>query len=283
MRICRFAGGYGLVDGTEVIDISAYVSCGPDGNHPGDPLIRSLAKLRGLDPDTLGKGNRRRLADVQMLSPVRSPSKILAAPNNYRDHSAEMQADTAVNFGRMATLDEAGFFLKANTSLVGPSEGIALRFPDRRTDHEVELVIVIGDAVTRPIEAPDAMAFVAGYALGLDITLRGPEERSLRKSIDTYTVLGPWLVTRDEVQDPATIGMRLSINGELRQSTVLSEMIFSVAEQIAYASRFYALYPGDLIYTGTPAGVGPIRPGDVIHAEADMLGHMDVAVRLADT
>lgn len=180
------------------------------------------------------------------------------------------------------TLHEAGFFLKATSSLVGPSEGIVLRFPDRRTDHEVEAVAVIGDIVTTPVSAAEALDHVAGYSIGLDITLRGPEERSLRKSIDTYAVLGPWLVTADEIPDLSRLTMRLSLNGSLRQSVRLSEMLFDVAEQIVCASQFYTLYPGDLIYTGTPAGVGPIHSGDMINAEIEFIGQMSVHVRAAD-
>ncbi|MDF2114910.1 fumarylacetoacetate hydrolase family protein [Roseiarcaceae bacterium H3SJ34-1] len=277
MRLCRFAGGYGLIQGEDVIEITQHVPA--IGEDIGDPLVRTLPHLRTLNAEALAKANRHRLADVKLLSPVRNPTKILAAPNNYRDHTAEMQNVDPVASTRMATMEEAGFFLKATSSLVGPSEGVVLRFPTRRTDHEVELVVVIGDVISQPVEAAQAARFIAGYSIGLDITLRGPEERSLRKSIDTYTVLGPSLVTPDEAGDVSKSRMRLSVNGALRQSALLSDMVFNVEEQIAYASRFYTLYPGDLIYTGTPAGVGPIRPGDVIHADISKLGEIDVYVR----
>jgi 2,4-diketo-3-deoxy-L-fuconate hydrolase len=276
LRICRFDGGYGLLDGDDIVDITGLVA---PGGGLGDALIAALPGLRGA-----ATGARRRpLGSVDMLSPVASPTKILAAPNNYRAHTAEMQADAAASgAGRAAGIHEAGFFLKATTSLVGPSEGIAQRFLDRRTDHEVELVAVIGRRIDRPLDPGEALGAVAGYSLGLDITLRGPEERSLRKSIDTYTVLGPYLVTADEVPDVPGIHMRLSVNGEVRQSTPLSDMVVDVGGMVAYASRFYTLYPGDLIYTGSPAGVGPITPGDLLHAEATGLGSMDVRVRAAE-
>jgi 2,4-diketo-3-deoxy-L-fuconate hydrolase len=277
VRFCRFAGGYGLIQGDDVIDITQHVPA--IGEDVGDPLVRALPRLRALNADALAKANRRPIADVKLLSPVRNPTKILAAPNNYRDHTAEMQNVDPAASTRMANMEEAGFFLKATSSLVGPSEGIVLRFPTRRTDHEVELVVVIGEVISQPVEAGQAARFIAGYSIGLDITLRGPEERSLRKSIDTYTVLGPTLVTPDEAGDVSKSNMRLSVNGALRQSTPLSDMLFNVEEQIAYAARFYTLYPGDLIYTGTPAGVGPIRPGDVIHADISKLGEMEVHVR----
>lgn len=277
MRLCRFAGGYGLLQGDEVVDITRHVPA--IGDTIGDPLVHALPRLEALDTKGLAQASRRRAADVKLLSPVRNPTKILAAPNNYREHTAEMQHVDPNAGARMANMEEAGFFLKATSSLVGPSEGIVQRFPERRTDHEVELVVVIGEVISQPVEAAHVARFIAGYSIGLDITLRGPEERSLRKSIDTYTVLGPTLVTPDEAGDVPESRMRLSVNGELRQSTLLSDMVFNVEEQIAYASRFYTLYPGDLIYTGTPSGVGPIRPGDVIHADISGLGEMEVHVR----
>ena len=278
MKICRFGSSYGLVCGDTVIDITAYVNNAEIPGY-GDALIRALPGLRGRDSELQRGTIRWPLSDVALLSPVRSPTKILAAPNNFREHSAEMNASGTVKSSLMASMDEVGFFLKATSSLVGPSEGIAVRFPERRTDYEVEAVVVIGEVVRRPVLVSDALKYVAGYSVGLDITLRGPEERSQRKSIDSYSVLGPWLVTVDDVPDLSLLHMRLSVNGEARQSVGLSDMLFNAAEQIAYASKFYTLYPGDLIYTGTPSGVGPIRGGDVIRAEIESIGAMEVKVR----
>ena len=278
MRICRFGSSYGIVCGDIVIDITTHVN-NAEIPGDGDALIRALPGLRGRDRELQSGSIRLPLSDVALLSPIRNPTKILAAPNNFREHSAEMNASGTVKSSLMASMDEVGFFLKATSSLVGPSEGIAVRFPERRTDYEVEAVIVIGEVVREPISASDALKYVAGYGVGLDITLRGPEERSQRKSIDSYTVFGPWLVTVDEVPDLSLLNMRLSVNGDQRQSVSLSDMLFNAAEQIAYASRFYTLYPGDLIYTGTPSGVGPIRGGDVIRAEIESIGSMEVKVR----
>lgn len=276
MKLCRFEGGYGLVAGDVAIDVTDIVETVAG---PGDPLMTALPRLAALSAAERTARPKRQLADLALLSPVRAPSRILAAPNNYRDHLAEMKEHAEAN-GRFGGVYEAGLFLKATTSLVGPSEGIAQRFLDRRTDHEVELVVIIGlPGSDIPLER--VMDHVAGYALGLDITLRGPEERSLRKSIDTYTVLGPWLVTPDELPDLGTRTLSLSLNGTLRQNAPLSTMVCDVPHIVEYASRFYRLNPGDLIYTGTPAGVGPIHPGDVITAGADGIGTMDVQVRAA--
>lgn len=277
MKICRDEFGYWLIDGNAAIDITALVT--PQQHGPGDPLARAVPHLQSHATEISAEGPQRKLSEIALLSPIATPTKILAAPNNFREHTAEMQHVAAQGGGRFAGILEAGFFLKATSSLVGPSEGIAQRFLDRRTDHEVEFVIVIGQTIDRELAPEATLAHIAGYCLGLDITLRGTEERSLRKSIDSYTVLGPYLVTPDELPDIPSIAMRLSVNNELRQSTTLDDLVVNVPDMLAYASRFYTLHPGDLIYTGSPAGVGPIRPGDLLHAEATGLGSMDVPVR----
>jgi 2-keto-4-pentenoate hydratase/2-oxohepta-3-ene-1,7-dioic acid hydratase in catechol pathway len=278
MKFVRYAGGCGVVFGDEVADASDLLAA-MDWEDPGagDPLVPLVRRLAALRPETLAGLPRLPLEGLAILSPVVAPTKILAAPNNYRDHTHEMAAGSA-GYGLDAPLDQAGFFLKATSSLVGPSEGIALRFPERRTDYEVELVAVIGRSGTG-IPAADALSHVMGYSLGLDITLRGPEERSLRKSIDSYTVLGPFLVTADEFPDLAAIEIALSLNGEQRQRAKGADMIFGVAEMVAFASRYYTLHPGDLIFCGTPSGVGPIKPGDVIEISGTGLGSARVAVR----
>jgi 2-keto-4-pentenoate hydratase/2-oxohepta-3-ene-1,7-dioic acid hydratase in catechol pathway len=264
-----------------IVDITSYV--GPlvdrEGESKGDPLVAAIPALRRLGPELTQGLARWDAVDAAFLSPVAHPSKILAAPNNYKAHLEEMRKTAFSTGANSGTMEESGFFLKATTSLVGPSEGIAQRFLDRRTDHEVELVVVIGTMVDWPVTKEEALNFVAGYSVGLDITLRGKEERSLRKSIDTYTVLGPFLVTADEVPNVSALKMQLSVNGAVRQSTLLSDMLFGAAEQVAFASKYYALYPGDLIYTGTPSGVGPIRPGDAIDADIESIGRMHVRVR----
>jgi len=277
MKLCRFDGGYGLVVDEAAIEVGDLVA--PSSGGAGDPLIAALPRIAGLGAAEQAARPRRPLADLTLLSPIRAPSRILAAPNNYRDHLEEMRND-AVAHNRFGGVYEAGLFLKATTSLVGPGEGIAQRFLDRRTDPEIELVVVIGKPGS-DIPAAAALDHVAGYALGLDVTLRGPEERSLRKSIDSYTVLGPWLVTADELPDIAARRISLAVNGTTRQDAALSDMVCDVPHIVEYASRFYRLNPGDLIYTGTPAGVGPIRPGDELLARADGLGEMRVRVRAA--
>lgn len=275
MNICRFNDDrVGLVQGTTVHDVTGFVD-----KLDGEPVLAAAKKLASASVQDLARVPTQPLNSVTLLSPIRVPSKILAAPDNYRSHSDEMHADAEISYGRVPMpLEQAGLFLKAISSLVGPSAGIARRFPERRTDYEVELVAVIGQDASN-IAPQDALDVVAGYAIGLDITVRGPEDRSFRKSIDTYTVVGPWMTDAASIPDPQDLTMSLRLNGQLRQQSPLSDMVTDVRGLIAYASRFSTLKPGDMIFTGTPAGVGPIEGGDVIAAEISGIGHMQVSVR----
>jgi 2-keto-4-pentenoate hydratase/2-oxohepta-3-ene-1,7-dioic acid hydratase in catechol pathway len=275
MNICRFNDDrIGLVRGTSVHDVTRLV-----GVSNVEPVLAARRLLSTMSNDVIARTPAQPLDSVTLLSPIRTPAKILAAPDNYRAHSKEMQADASASFGRVPmALDQAGLFLKAVSSLVGPSAGVTRRFPARRTDYEVELVAIIG-AEAADLDPRQALDVVAGYAIGLDITVRGPEDRSFRKSLDTYTVVGPWMTTADVIPDPQILTMSLKVNGALKQQTVLTDMVTDVRGLIAYASTFAMLKPGDMIFTGTPAGVGPIQHGDVILAEIDGIGHMQVAVR----
>jgi len=246
--------------------------------------LETLHALQAMSPaqleETMAKARTYKLSEVHLNSPITNPSKVVAAPINYKAHVEEMQSNGQA-FGHIITdIRKAGLFLKASSSIVGPSEGIKQRFLDRRTDHEIELCAVIGK-VASGVSKDDALNYVAGYCLGLDITVRGTEDRSFRKSIDTYTVLGPWLVSADEAIDPTNVDLKLQVNGSMQQDANTSDMVMSVAELIEYASSFYTLLPGDVLMTGTPQGVGPIRPGDVLIASADGLGTMTVHVREA--
>jgi 2,4-didehydro-3-deoxy-L-rhamnonate hydrolase len=285
MRICRFDDDrLGVILGDQVYDVTSARDRLPRGTGVGtwsDPVIAQLPKLIELIGDAKRWGNPIPLSSVRLLSPVARPSKLVAAPTNYRAHISEMQKVSAGSpVQRPQDIGVAGMFLKATSSLVGPSEGIRLRFPDRRNDHEVELALIIGKTANQVAQA-DALDYVAGYAIGLDITLRGPEDRSFRKSIDTYSVLGPWLVTADEIKDPDNLQLRLGVNNELRQNANTKDMVYSVRRLIEFSSAFYTLHPGDVIYTGTPSGVSPIRPGDTLIAEIDGIGRMNVAVGAA--
>lgn len=287
MKLCRFGEGrLGLVEDGQIRDVTAALDVLPAYRYPlpaFDPLIANLDKVVARVKSIAASASPMPVGSVTLLSPVANPGKIVCAPVNYQKHLDEVRDDAALhhhNTATMAPIHTAGLFLKATSALVGPGEGIALRKIDRRNDHEVELAVVIGRTANN-VRPGDGFTYVAGYAIGLDITIRGPEERSLRKSPDSYAVLGPWLVTADEIPDPGALNLRIAVNGEERQNSNTKYLILGVPELIEYASSFYTLKPGDVIVTGTPEGVSPIQPGDVITACIEKIGTMEVQVRAA--
>ena len=279
-------GKLGLVQDGMVYDVSAALSVLPTSDQPwmasrGDLLISHLELLRPAIEAALPGAAAKPVGAARFLSPVQRPSKIIGVPVNYHEHVAEAEADVATFSDRFrGSIEQQGFFLKALSALVGPGEGITLRFPDRRNDHEMELGVVIGRTASN-IGVDEALSVIAGYAIALDMVVRGPEDRSLRKSGDSYAVLGPWLVTADEVPNPETLDFFLKVNDETRQESNTSRMIMKLAEQISYASRFYTLYPGDIIMTGTCEGVGPVTPGDTITCAIEGIADMTVAIHPA--
>lgn len=285
MKICRFnTTRLGLVKNNEVLDVTEALSALPTLQWPmvfEDPLIANLPEVMAKIKTLASTAERFNLSDVTLNSPVTLASKLPSAPVNYLKHLAEVEGDpTTFHTHHLKRIEEVGLFLKASSSLVGPGDGVALRHLDRRNDHELELAVIIGKKADR-VSPEEALDYVAGYAIGLDITIRGPEERSLRKSIDSYSVLGPWMTTVDELSDPSNLEIELHVNGELRQRANTKDLIIDVPHLIAWASEYYALLPGDVIFTGTPDGVGPVLPGDVITARIEHLGEMSVLVRQA--
>jgi len=280
MKICRFDDNrLGVVRDGMVYDVTPALKKLPAAGYPlpgHDPLIAALPKLKKYLVAT-GKGKP--VSKVKLLSPVANPGKIIAAPVNYTKHLQEALADKGIHHGNLVhEIHKVGMFLKATSALVGPGEGVKLIHTDRRNDHEVELAVVIGKKA-KNVKAEKALDHVAGYCIGLDMTIRGPEERSLRKSPDSYCVLGPWLVTRDEIEDPGNLSVKIEVNGEVKQDAHTSDLILSVAQLIEWGSSFYTLHPGDVLLTGTPQGVGPVKPGDVMVASVQGIGEMRVAVK----
>jgi 2-keto-4-pentenoate hydratase/2-oxohepta-3-ene-1,7-dioic acid hydratase in catechol pathway len=289
MRLCRFGDSrLGLVDGRTVRDVTSALEVLPAYHYPlpgYDPLIANLDKVIARAREIGASAPILDLDGLKLLSPVANPGKIVAAPVNYESHRSEVASDSQLNAGNpghLVTIHKAGLFLKANSSLVGPGEGIALWHLERRNDHEVELAVVIGKRANN-VSRKDALQYVAGYSIGLDISIRGQEDRSFRKSPDSYTVLGPWLVTPDEIGDPGHLALSITLNGETKQNSNTKYMTLGVAELIEMASSFYTLHPGDIISTGTPEGVSPIVPGDVIVATIEKIGSMEVKVRAAES
>lgn len=282
MRLCRFGDGrLGLVEGSWVRDVTAALEVLPAYRYPlpsYDVLIAHLDAVRQKIAAIADRAPILPLAGLKLLSPVANPGKIIAAPVNYRKHLEEVRTDAALHHNRhLAPIHESGLFLKAVSSLVGPGEGITLRKPERRTDHEVELAFIVGKTASH-VRREDALGYIAGYAIGLDISIRGPEDRSLRKSCDSYTVVGPWLVTADEVGDPGALDLSIAVDGQIRQHSNTRHLILSVPELLEFASSFYTLYPGDIVLTGTPEGVSPLEPGNTIVASIDRIGTMEVRV-----
>ena len=273
MRIARFNGGrIGIVIDDTIRDVTAVAGIDP-AEWPPVGMVRVIANFSRLG-DKLAAAARSApaipLAEVRLETPVPWPNKIIAYPTNYRDHAAEMASTKRANL--------QGYFLKANSSLSGPNDPIELPdVPGREVHHECEIAVVIGTQ-GRHIPIARAIDHVFGYSCLLDITIRGKEERVMRKSFDTFTPVGPWIVTADEIPDPADIGMRLWVNGQMRQEATTKDLIVDIAQMIALASSASTLYPGDIIATGTPAGVGPIRDGDRVTIEVDHVGRMSVPV-----
>jgi 2-keto-4-pentenoate hydratase/2-oxohepta-3-ene-1,7-dioic acid hydratase in catechol pathway len=284
MKLCRFGEHrYGVVRDGQVYDISEQVANAVVAAplQRGDAAMANLAAIVRLVGEAKLGAPAGPASEIKFLAPVINPTKIIGAPVNYEAHLAESEKDPGIRFDRaVARIDKAGLFLKASSALVGPSEGVAVRFSDRRTDHEIELGVVIGREC-RNVPEDRALDVVAGYAIALDMTVRGTEDRSFRKSIDTYAVLGPWLVTPDELRDPDNVDFSIKVNGEVRQHSNTRHLIFKTRKLIAWASNWYALYPGDIIMTGTPEGVGPVAPGDVMDCEMQYIGSMRVDVRAA--
>lgn len=283
MRLCRFdEGRLGLVDGGVVRDVTAALDVLPSFRYPlptHDLLIANLDAVRTRVEQMHRSAPSLPLASLSLLSPVANPGKIVAAPLNYAAHIEEYKEDAQLHQNKFGqSILSTGLFLKATSSLVGPGQGVEARHPDRRTDHEVELVVVVGKTATR-VPRADALGYVAGYAVGLDMTIRGTEDRSFRKSLDTFSVVGPWLVTAEEIANPNALELSVSVNGEIRQQSSTSQMILDVPALIELASTYYTLYPGDLLFTGTPEGVSPVRPGDCIVATVQSIGSMAVDIR----
>jgi 2,4-didehydro-3-deoxy-L-rhamnonate hydrolase len=284
MKLCRFDNDrLGLVsaDGKSVADVTKITDELPAVRWPrlaADPLMAHLPELRAGIEALARPASWKPIERVALRSPVGCPSKLIAAPVNYRAHIDEANADKGISFGAtIKSIEEYGLFLKASSSIAGPADGVRLPPLDRRVDHEVELVAIIGKEGHR-IPHERALAHVAAYSIGLDMTVRGPEDRSWRKSFDTFAVIGPWLVSADEIPDPGDLDLRLTVNSAVRQSSNTRALIFDVPRLVEYASATYTLYPGDVIMTGTPEGVGPVVAGDVLECFIERIGTMRVPI-----
>ncbi len=262
----------GLIDAEgRVRDLSGVL----DGLGPQQLSAEALARLAQVDPATLPVVQAERFG-----VPWSGIGKIVAIGLNYADHAAE---------AGMPLPAEPIVFLKANSSLNGPSDDVMLPRGSGKTDWEVELGVVIGK-VARDVPRDQALSHVAGYCVVNDVSERefqlergGTWDKG--KGCDTFCPVGPWLVTRDEVADPQALGLWLDVNGERVQKGSTATMVFDVATLVSYVSRFMTLHPGDLICTGTPPGVGMgfkpprfLKAGDTMRLGIDGLGEQGPTV-----
>ncbi|WP_338693919.1 fumarylacetoacetate hydrolase family protein [Streptomyces sp. Q6] len=270
MRLALFnKGRLGLVDGDDIVDVTDQLA--PSPSSPSGALQQYIERVErdGAPQIDLAVGTRLPLAEVALEAPLPRPGKIVGAPVNYLDHKAEMEYTTSIA--------DLGVFLKANSSVIGPGQDIVLPYSDKRTDQEGELGVVIGRTAAK-VSADDALDHVFGYTCVLDITVRSGEDRSTRKSFDTFTPIGPWVVSADEIPDPDALELRCDVAGETRQRTNTADLIFGVRQLIAYTSSVMTLHPGDVIATGTPAGVGPLKHGDHVVVDIERVGRLEVGV-----
>ncbi|WP_022891764.1 fumarylacetoacetate hydrolase family protein [Agromyces subbeticus] len=231
-------------------------------------VLKADPMFAGFEPT----GERVKLTDAKLLAPVIPRSKVVAVGKNYRDHAAEMGGDAPA---------EPLLFLKPNTSVVGPGDAIVLPRQSERVEHEGELAVVIGRIAKNVAEA-DAEDIIFGYTIANDVTARDLQQRdgqwARAKGFDSFCPLGPVIDTHVDIE---TATIETSVNGELRQSGRLADMVHSVAAIVAYASSVFTLLPGDVILTGTPAGVGPIVDGDTVEVSVSGLGTLSNPVRSA--
>ena len=273
MHLFRFDGGrIGIT-----VDAASYDITEALGVDPRDwPPVQMVALIADFERRTRGVTRHPRsrpidVAGVRLDVPIEWPNKLIAFPVNYAKHGEEMKSKHRA--------DLTGFFLKANSSLSGPNDPIVLPdLPGREIHHECELGIVIGKR-GRNIPREQAFEYVFGYACLIDVVVRGSEERVMRKSYDTFCPFGPWITTADEVPDPGNIQARLWVNGQLRQDANTRDLILDIPGMVELSSRVATLFPGDIIATGTPEGVGPIRSGDRVRIAIEHLGEMTLLVR----
>ena len=292
MKLCRYdEDRLGVVMGDMIHDISDVqdqIRAEARYDMRGDAVIAGLPQWHGKMEEAAAKAPGKPVSEVALLPPVARPSKVMAAPINYQAHINEMEANPHITGRDQAGLPQRpkgianqGIFLKANSAMVGASEGVAIRFPDARNDHEVEFCIIIGKQGSH-IKKEDALSYIAGYTLGLDMTVRGIQDRSFRKSCDGYAPLGPWMTTADEIPEPNNVPFTVHLNGELKQDAHTKDMIFDVPRLLEFASEYYTLYPGDVMFTGSPPGVSEVKAGDVMVCNCDLIGEMTVTVREAE-
>ncbi len=278
MKLATFTTGavpqLGCVIGERIVPLSQ-AAPGLPGDMIG--LIRAWRTLEREARRIADAGNDAvPLSAVRLLAPIRRPGKIMAIGLNYADHIAE---------SNMQTPSDQVWFSKASTATNGPNDPIQVPKVSQALDYEAELVAVIGEG-GRHISKNAAPAAIFGYCCGNDATERAWQHRTpqwvVGKSFDTHAPFGPWITTSDEVGDPHALSIRCLVNGEMRQDSNTRHLVFNVWDQIAHLSQAMTLEPGDLIFTGTPGGIGAamkpmrfLKAGDRVRVEIEGLGALD--------
>lgn len=276
MRIVRFEHhgrvGLGVIDGGDVLDVGSL-----DPSLPSD--LGLLLAGAGLDVLRRGRSGAARLplATLRLLAPLARPGKFIGIARNYAAHADERGGALAQGF--------PVFFNKQSSCVSGPFDPIVIPPVSQQVDYEGELGVVIGKRARR-VPAADAAAVVAGYLVVNDVSVRDWQTKAptltLGKSFDTHGPIGPWLVSADEIGDPHSLRIRTWVNGDLRQDAPTSDMLWNCWQQIEILSTACTLEPGDIVATGTPAGVGAahrpprwLHAGDVVRVEIDAIGAIE--------
>ena len=291
MKICHYNDRQaGAVDGDRVHPLGdALIQAGH--LRPGYSMLEVVERLANdaaamkCARFALQSGSSIPLASVRLLAPLPNPPAIWAAASNYRAHEAEMREKMG-SYDRAAFSKEelmAEFFLKPAASIVGPGGPVVLPRVSREVDFECELCAVIGRTARR-VSEDAALDHVFGYTILWDFSQRDPwgkgrhNTRNIRKGFDTFTGLGPWIVTRDEIDDPQDLSIRVEQNGAAVMSAHTGDMICTLREHIRFLSGVTTLAPGALVSTGTPAGVARLAAGDRLKGSIEGIGEMEMAV-----
>lgn len=290
MKICHYNEGQaGAVSGDQVYPIGdALVKAGhARGGYTMLEIVDALANRAAAMQcarDAM-KGSSLALSAVKLLAPIVNPPSIWAAASNYKDHQAEMKTRvSSADVGELSK-DElmSEFFLKPVSSIVGPGGTVILPRISKLVDFECELGAVIGKPARRVTEE-QALDHVFGYVICWDLSMRDPwgigrqNTRNIRKGFDTFTGLGPWIVTRDEIDEPQNLSINVEQNGKAVMTAHTSNMVCGLREHIRFLSGVLTLHTGVVITTGTPAGVSKLHPGDRLKGTIEKIGTMELAV-----
>jgi len=283
LRVVSFNGGKaGIVVSGKVLDVSRALKGVNFRNWADYKYVRNLIEQwneikilleRILKSKHVIECFSYNLNDVSLDAPIINPSKIICVGRNYMSHIEEMREEVP---------SEPIFFLKPPSALTGHNSQIILPTESKRVDHEIELAVIIGNQC-KNVNPKEAWNTIFGYTILLDITARDLQKKDVTwfraKGFDTFCPLGPWIVTKDEIDDPQNLNIELKVNEELRQQGNTKDMIFKINELISFASKICTLEPGDIIATGTPEGVSSLKHGDVIKGYIEKIGSLKLAVK----